>query len=124
MSFWEYLHLHKGTLVVLSIIGIIGLLSITWFGGDYLISSVDFSMPLDRLRSFVANFYVWDSRSLGFANPRVTAFTFPVFSFFALSDVIGISVVGAEKILFYCIFTVSGLSTVSYTHLTLPTNRE
>jgi hypothetical protein len=97
-------------IIALLIIGLVGLLSVSWFHGDYLISAEDFSMPLNRLRSFMANFYVWDSRSLGSANPRITALTFPVWTYFAFSEIIGVSVVNAEKIFFYCVFTISGLS--------------
>lgn len=109
-SLLRYFYLNRGIITNLLIIGLVGLLSVSWFRGDYLISAVDFSMPLDRIRSFIANFYVWDSRSLGGANPRILAFTFPVWMFFAFSEIVSLTVVNAEKILFYCVFTLSGLS--------------
>ena len=121
-SFWGYLYLHKCTIIALLIIGLIGLLSVSWFHGDYLISADDFSMPLNRLRSFMANFYVWDSRSLGSANPRISALTFPVWSYFAFSEIIGLSLSITEKILFYGVFTISGLS-MYYLTTTLISNR-
>ena len=95
-----------GTIIVLLIISIVGLISLSWFRGNYLISADDFSMPFDRIKSFVANFYSWDPQSLGSANPRILAFTFPVYTYFAISEVIGLSLVNAEKILFYGIFTI------------------
>ena len=109
-SFWGYLYPRRCTIIALLIIGLIGLLSVSWFRGDYLISATDFSMPLNRIRSFTANFYFWDSRSLGSANPRILALTFPVWTYFAFSEIIGVSVINAEKILFYGVFTISGLS--------------
>jgi hypothetical protein len=105
-----FLNSNKGVIACLSIIGLLGLISISWFRGQYLISAVDFSMPLDRIKSFIANFYIWDPRSLGVSNPRILAFTFPVWTYFGFSEVLGISVIDAEKILFYSIFTLSGLS--------------
>ena len=109
-SLRKHFHAYAGTIIALLIIGIVGLLSLSWFRGNYLISAVDFSMPFDRIKSFIANFYSWDPRSLGSANPRILAFTFPVWTYFAFSEVIGLSLVNAEKILFYGIFTISGLS--------------
>ena len=109
-SFRRYFYLHRDMITDLLIIGLIGLLSVSWFRGDYLIAAVDFSMPLDRIRSFSANFYMWDSRSLGSANPRILALTFPVWAYFAFSEIIGLSLINAEKILFYFVFAISGLS--------------
>ena len=109
-SFRRYFHLHASTIIALLIIGLVGFLSVSWFRGDYLISALDFSMPFNRIRSFLANFYSWDSRSLGSANPRIIAFTFPVWTYFAFSEIIGLSLANTEKILFYGIFAISGLS--------------
>ena len=106
----KFRHRLIGPRGALSIIGLIGLVSVSWFHGNYLISAGDFSMPLDRLRSFMANFYLWDSRSLGSANPRITALTFPVWSYFAFSEIIGFSLSVTETILFYSVFSISGLS--------------
>ena len=109
-SFFKYFSSHKLSFAASFIIGLIGLLSLLWFKGDFLINAVDFSMPIDRIRSFNANFFIWDSRSLGSANPRILALTFPLSAFFAISEVLGLTVVMTEKILFYFVFTVSGLS--------------
>jgi len=109
-SFRRYFYLDRGMINDLLIIGLIGLLSISWFRGNYLIVADDFSMPLNRIRSFSANFYMWDSRSLGSANPRILALTLPVWAYFAFSEIIGLSLISAEKILFYFVFTISGLS--------------
>jgi len=122
-SFRQFLHLHSGDVIALLLIGLIGLLSVSWFRGDYLIAAGDFSMPLNRLRSSVANFYSWDSRSLGNSNPRILALTVPLGAYFAFSEVIGLSSIGTEKILFYFIFTVSGLSMYYLTTTLLSTFR-
>ncbi len=121
-AFRRFSDLYGSMAIDLLIIGLIGLLSISWFGGDYLIASGDFSMPLNRIRSFNANFYMWDSRSAGSANPRILAFTVPIWAFFAFSEIIGLSVVATEKILFYFVFTFSGLS-MYYLTTTLLGNR-
>ena len=101
---------HIGTVIAVLIISIVGIISLSWFQGNYLISAIDFSMPFDRIKSFTANFYSWDSQSLGSANPRILAFNFPVFFYFAFSEIIGLSLVNTEKILFYGVFAISGLS--------------
>ncbi len=88
----------------------VGLLSISWFYGNFLISSVDFNMPVNRIQYFIANFFTWDSRTLGSFNPRILALTVPLGTFFAFSEIAGLSIVTTEKILFYCVFTISGLS--------------
>ena len=121
--FKKYFLANIGTIIVLLIIGIVGLLSISWFNGNYLISGTDFSMPFDRIKSFVANFYSWDPSSLGSANPRILAFTFPVYTYFAVSEVIGISLVASEKILFYGIFVISGVSMYYLTTTLLKKNK-
>jgi hypothetical protein len=109
-NMYLYFSSRKSIIAIFLIIGLIGCISISWFKGNYLISAVDFSMPFDRISSFSANFFGWNSQSLGFANPRALAQTFPVWTYFAFSDVIGLSLVNAEKLLFYGIFVVSGLS--------------
>ena len=112
---------HKGTIIAFIIICFVGLISLTWFRGNYLISGIDFSMPFDRIKSFTTNFYTWDPQSIGFANPRTIASTFPVYVYFAFSEVIGLSLVNAEKILFYGIITISGFSMYYLTTILLKT---
>jgi hypothetical protein len=70
----------------------------------------------------MANFYGWNPQSLGSANPRALAQTFPVWTYFAFSDVIGFSLVNTEKLLFYGIFTISGLA-MYYLTITLLNNK-
>ena len=70
----------------------------------------------------MANFYIWDSRSLGSVNPRISALTFPVWSYFAFSEIAGLSLSITEKILFYAVFSISGLS-MYYLTTTLLNNR-
>jgi hypothetical protein len=106
----RYLQIHLWSTIAILLIGFIGLLAFYWFRGNNLIAAGDFSMPLNRLRSFTANFYLWDSRALGASNPRILALTIPLWAYFAFSQYIGLSVISTEKILFYFLFTVSGLS--------------
>jgi hypothetical protein len=121
-NFGKHFSLCRSIIIDLLIIGLIGLLSISWFRGDYLIAAGDFSMPLDRIKSFNANFYMWDLRSLGDANPRILALTVPVWAYFAFAEAIGLSVVSTEIFLFYFVFTLSGLS-MYYLTTTLLSNK-
>ena len=59
---------------------------------------------------FYQSFSVWDTRSLGSANPRMIAWSVPIGAFLGFSQVIGLSIVNAEKLWFYFLFTFSGLS--------------
>src|SRR5271169_3069344 len=105
-SFRKHLQAHIGIVIAVLIISIVGVISLSWFRGNYLISAEDFSMPFDRIKSFAANFYSWDSQSLGSSNPRILAFNFPVYFYFAFSEIIGLSLVNTEKILFYGVFGI------------------
>jgi hypothetical protein len=118
----KYLRLNRGAIVALLIISLIGFISFSWFRDNYLISAVDFTMPLDRTKSFVANLYLWDSESIGNANPRVSAFIFPVWTYFVFSEIMGLSVVAAEMVFFYLVFTLSGLS-MYYLTITVITSK-
>jgi hypothetical protein len=94
----------------LALIVAVGSLSITWFRGDFLINRGDFDLSLDRIRGLTRSLYQWDDNiSLGTPNSRITA-AIPYNFFFALSEIIGIPLVIAEKILFYICFTSSGLT--------------
>jgi hypothetical protein len=101
---------HLRTIIALLIISILGLISISWFKGNFLITDTDFSMPTARIKSFESNFYLWDLRSLGASDPRVVALTVPLWALFAFSETLGLSLVITESILFYAVFTISGLS--------------
>ena len=96
--------------IYVSFIFIIALISISWFRGKNLISGMDLEFPLDRLDFFKLGFSGWDSRSIGGNNFRMFANIFPLGLFLALSELIGLSVIAAEKIWFFILFFSSGIS--------------
>lgn len=101
---------YKSTIIDVIFISLVGLLSITWFRGDFLIDRGDFDFPLNRLGGLIRSFYVWDDNiSFGTLNSRITA-AIPYHFFFAFSEIIGLSLVTAEKISFYICFTSAGLT--------------
>lgn len=95
----------------LLLIMIVGLLSITWFRGDFIVNPGDtnfsFNPPNDLLRSF----FVWDhQQGFGRVDSMATAKIFPYNLLLSLLSLFGISIYGSQKILFYLIFTTSGVT--------------
>jgi len=89
---------------------VIGLLSITWFKGRFLINYGDHSLPLSPIWNFQNNIYMWSHQyATGLSVPRVLP-GYLYFAFFAFFEALGFSMVVAEKILYYFLFTFSGLS--------------
>lgn len=66
--------------------------------------------PPNRWRTFTRSFYTWDTNSLGGANSRVLADSIPYNVFLFLSEIAGLSLISAEKLWFYLMFTSAGLS--------------
>lgn len=88
----------------------ISLISITWFRGNFQLAIGDFLFPPRRIEEFQRSFYSWDHLSLGSANFRILASSVPFGIYLALTEVIGISLVVAEKIWLYFSFASMGLS--------------
>ena len=105
-----YTQVHKDIIVDLVIIFLIGALSFTWFRGNFLIAGGDRLFPPDRWENFIRCFYVWDTKILGSASPRILAGTIPFNGFLVVSEIAGLSLVSAEKLWFYLMFTSAGLS--------------
>ena len=106
----RYIQLRRSSIVDIAIISAVGLLSITWFRGNFLIAGGDMFLPPDRWHSFMRSFYAWDTNSLGSANPRILAGIIPFNTFLAFSEIAGLSLVSADKLWFYLMFTSAGLS--------------
>jgi len=100
----------KGIIISLIIILFLGLLPITWFKGDYLLTGTDFAFPPNRQEAFQRTFYFWDAHSLGSVNPRIIAWFIPQGLFLSFTDTIGLGLVSSQKIWFYFLFTLSGIS--------------
>ncbi|MEM0031689.1 MAG: hypothetical protein QXV48_05080, partial [Desulfurococcaceae archaeon] len=106
----EYGRHSKSHIVSLAMILCVGFLSVTWFKGNFLIAAGDMLFPPSRWQTFLRAFYVWDSTSLGAENPRILAGSIPYEGFRALTEIIGLSLVSAQKLWFYLLFTSTGLS--------------
>jgi hypothetical protein len=102
--------LRNKTIIVLSIIAALGIISITWFKGSYLIDGLDRSFPPDRIAYFMRGFYAWDIFQLGGNSARTLAGLFPTNIFLYVTELAGISLVNAEKLWFYLLFVSAGFS--------------
>jgi len=92
------------------LISVVGLVSLSWFRGDFLISTGDFVFPLDRFRVLGQSLHVWNDISLGGAGVRKLAGLMPYNILMALSGLLGLSLVTTERIYYYLCFTLSGCS--------------
>src|ERR1035438_9556320 len=106
----KQLYLWSKTILVLSIIAALGIISITWFKGNFLIDGLDRSFPPDRTAYFTRGFYVWDIFQLGGISVRTLAGLFPTNIFLYATEVAGITLVSAEKLWFYLLFVSAGFS--------------
>ncbi|MBU0744182.1 MAG: hypothetical protein KKE11_02270 [Gammaproteobacteria bacterium] len=88
----------------------VGLVSITWFRGDFQLATGDYLFPSGRIEEFQRTFYSWDHLSLGSDNFRILAASMPFGIYLALTEFMGISLVVSEKIWLYLLFTSMGLS--------------
>ncbi|MBL7085738.1 MAG: hypothetical protein ISS28_01380 [Candidatus Cloacimonetes bacterium] len=102
---------------IIIIILIIGLLSITWFKGNFIIDSFDFNFSYSRIMFFYHNLFNWDDTSLGNLNSKWSAFLVSYSSFLAFTEIVGFSLVFAEKLLFYFWFISAGLSMYYLSHI-------
>jgi hypothetical protein len=100
----------KNTIISAVIILVVALISLVWFGGNYMLIGTDLIFPSNRIVTFLRTFSIWDPSSLGSANPRMLAWSFPNGVFLAFSSAVGLSLVSAEKLWFYFLFAFSGLS--------------
>lgn len=90
---------------------LLGLLSLTWFRGNNLISGGDMGLPLDRLKYLRLMLSSWDETfSMGLATPRQLASLIPYALWGGITQVLGFSTIFWEKSLFYIWFAGAGLS--------------
>ena len=108
--FFSFINKRKNTIISIAIILLVALISLVWFGGNYMLIGTDLIFPSNRIPTFLKTFSIWDPSSLGSADPRMLGWSFPNGAFLAFSAVIGLSLVGAEKLWFYLLFAFSGLS--------------
>ena len=110
LFFKTYLSTKKTTIVSLLFILAAGLISLTWFKGNFLIDGLDRSFPPDRTAYFMRGFYVWDIFQAGGNSVRTLAGLFPTNIFLIATEVAGLSLVAAEKLWFYLLFVSAGFS--------------
>jgi len=95
----------KGEYIDLLLIGLLGLLSLTWVKADLIISGGDFPFNFSPLRNFERFHSLWyDGVSTGLYNlqaiPQMVTFQ----SFLAVSEMLGIPLFVAQRIMFFFLF--------------------
>lgn len=101
--------MNKNKLIDIAFLLIVSLLTITWFKGDFLINRGDQLYSLSPKQDFVNTLYVWDNlRGTGLpVGGRVVSLFYRLFP---LLTQIGFSLAATEKVLYYFIFSLAGLS--------------
>ncbi len=95
----------------LLLIILLGLLSLTWFRGEFLVNPGDTNFSFNPPHDLYRTFFVWDhQQGLGRIDSMASAKIFPYNLLLSLLTFLGVSIYGCQKILFYLIFTLSGLS--------------
>jgi hypothetical protein len=113
----------SNNLIAITVILLLGLIIITWFRGDFLISrGEDSDIPLHPETAIYANTYLWRDISTGTVVPRGSTF-YPLILFFLFFSKLGFSIVATEKVFFYLIFVSTGLSMYYLTSNVLFKNR-
>src|SRR5712692_9965066 len=96
---------------------LVGLLVVVWFRRGYFIYTWDTTYPVNA-GAYLANFSnVWRSIiSTGYSDANGVPFT-PYFAIvYLLQNVMGLSTIVAEAILYYFLFVISGISMYIFTH--------
>jgi len=96
----------KNSIICITLILLVGLLSISWFKDDYLINGSDMTVPLSPMYRLERDLFVWGGYR-GDVWPPMTLF--PWDAHFALCTLLNLSVLDSEKIIFYMLFASSGL---------------
>ena len=111
MDIKKYLNSHKAIIIDIALILAVGLLSITWFRGDFIIKAGDTFFSPRPLNDLSRSIYIWEP-NLATGFPYYTGYLaiLPYKFFMAFLELIGISIVPSQKILTYLLFTASGLS--------------
>lgn len=98
------------TIVDLSVILVIGLVSVTWFRGDFIVKGGDSYFSLSpSFNAMISSRYVWVPVSTGAPMP-MNIVGLPYYMVMMILQSAGLSLVSLEKIEFYFLFSVSGLA--------------
>jgi len=111
----EYILENKKESICILIILLLGFLPITWFRGSNLIIRTDYEIPLSPSYFFKIRFYTWDEI---FSRESAISLTnlFPWCTYFYIFEKLGLSLILAEKILFYLFFTIPSLGMFFLVH--------
>lgn len=102
------------------LIVLLGLLSITWFKDNLIIKAGDSFYSLKPFDDLYRYSYVWDHVfSTGLASPRSLA-NIPYGIFVCLLQLMGLSILNIEKILFFIFFALSGLGVYFFSRTLFP----
>lgn len=104
-----FLKAKKTTVIDISIILVLGLLSLTWFKGNNLIGGGDFGFPLDWVRYLSLTLGTWDKSAPFGMNPFLTGLL-PIALPGAIMQLCSFSLSLIEKIFFYYWFVAGGLA--------------
>jgi len=93
------------------IILLLGILSITWFRGQFLVNPGDTNFSFNPKNDLYRSLFVWDhQQELGRLDSMAAAKIFPYNLLLSVFTYLGFSIYLSQKILFYLIFTTSGLT--------------
>lgn len=104
------IRIDRRVLTDLTAIALTGLISISWFGGGYLIKTGDDTFPFDPAYICSDSLYIWKSQlSTGNIIDPFTIAYFPFYAFLTLLSYIGVSLLFSQMMFYYLSFTLSGL---------------
>jgi len=115
---------NRKILIDLSIIAFIGLISLFWFRGNYLVKTGDDFFPLDPVYVLSICPYVWlHLYSTGLVMDPFGISNLPFYAFLSGFNAISFSIVTLQKIFYYFTFTFSGISAYFLTTSLLTENK-
>ncbi|MDH5573815.1 MAG: alpha-(1-_3)-arabinofuranosyltransferase family protein, partial [Gammaproteobacteria bacterium] len=86
-------------------------------------SGTDLYLPHDRLTFFNISLQTWDDRGLGSDNFRMLAIPLPYGAYLALTQVVGLNIVTTQKIWFYLMYVLTGISMYLLSTLIVSNNK-
>jgi len=120
----QSIYFHKRALLDLTLIAFIGLISFSWFRGDYLIKTGDDTFPLNPTYAFYTNSYVWyHFLSTGTVVDPLALTSIPFFFCLMQLTTVGIPLVALQNVFYYATFILSGISAYLLTASLLSKNK-
>jgi len=116
----EFVRRHQRIDYVIILIGSLHIL--LWFKGNEVISGGDFIIPFNPLGSLANISAVWYPVNLGTLLP--VAYLVPWLSFFSLFQALGVAVTAVERIYFYVMWSLAGISAYYFGRAIMPLRNE